>query len=220
MTVTEIKRIKKSLYSIRFAEEIDFAGYDAECDENGFLALDARLCEKRGITVGTVIDDEELSALVREHFCSRAKERAFWYLSRSDVSKKQLLMKLRRSFPDFAASYAVDVCLELHYLDDKRYAERLAEDLITVKKYAPRTAVAKMREKGIEREIAEQAAASVESDPLETLNALIRSKYKNRIVDEKGRRNTAAALARRGFSFGDIKKALSIYGEESEFSED
>ncbi len=220
MIITEMKRLKKSLYGVSFSEPVDPADYGAECDKNGFLVLDAGLCDKENIRVGTVLDSESLSGLVQKHFCRRAKERAFWYLSRSDTSKKQLYMKLCRAFPDFAAEYAVGLCEELHYLDDRRYAENLAENLITVKKFAPRAAISKMREKGIDRETAEEAVMGVETDPTEALKALIESKYKNRLGDEKGRRNTAAALARRGFSFTDIKKALQEYSEESEFSEE
>ena len=83
MKIIEIKPRRKALSGIRFDCEIIPSEYGAIEDAAGLLALDS-----------------ELIALVCESHTKRAKSRAMWYLSRGDCSRKTLVDKLRRSFPE------------------------------------------------------------------------------------------------------------------------
>ncbi len=216
MKITELKLRRKKLYGVQFDTEIDIAELGGEQDAAGWLALDSSLCESEGVRVGNEYSFEEIAELIKKSFCHRAKERAFWHLERQDISKKALITKLRRSFPQYAAEYAAKKCEELGLINDERYASRLAERYINGKQVAHGMAAVKLQQKGIPRDIAKAATAEVEYDAVENIKILIEKKYQGKMGDEKALRNTIAALSRRGFSFSDIRAAIKQFNEAKE----
>ena len=73
--------------------------------------------------------------------------------------------------------------------------------------------------RGVDREIALQAAGEPETDDAALALELLRKKYYNRLQTEEDRRRVRAALARRGFGGGDIRRAMEAFGEENEMGE-
>ena len=67
----------------------------------------------------------------------------------------------------------------------------------------------------MDREIALQAAGEPETDDAALALELLRKKYYNRLQTEEDRRRVRAALARRGFGGGDIRRAMEAFGEEN-----
>ena len=63
--------------------------------------------------------------------------------------------------------------------------------------------------RGIDRETAEQAGEETGAADADLALALLRKKYYNKLHDADDRRRTAAALARQGFSYEDIRHAFS-----------
>ena len=96
---------------------------------------------------------------------------------------------------------------ELGLVDDEDYARRLAQELARKGYAAPRTAQ-ELARRGIDRDLARAAAQEAVSDPGESLRALIARKYARRLGDEKGRRQTVAALQRLGYRWDEIRSAL------------
>ncbi len=219
MRIDEVLRRRKSLVALRLSPPPDLQEFGAEVDPVGLPAIDAETFRKSGYTEGDELPHGEFQNLVRASACSRALSRAYWYLERYDCSEKQMIIKLRRNFPDYAAAFAAQKCAEQGFIDDRRYAARLAENYVTVRHMSRRAAQAKLYTKGIPADIAKAAVAEIECDPVENITELIEKKYKNRLADKKQRANTVAALARKGFSFGDIKTALANFlpGAEDEF---
>ncbi len=216
MKITEIKLRRKRLYGVRFDSEVDISALGGETDAAGWLALDMSLCEAEGVRAGNEYSSEEIEELIKKSFCFRAKARAFWHLERQDFSKKGLETKLRRSFPDYAAAYAAQKCEDLGLINDERYAANLAERYVNGKLVAPTMAAVKLGQKGVPRDIAKAASLCVECNTVENIKILIEKKYRHKLLDEKGRKNTIAALARRGFSFSDIRAALKQLDELEE----
>ncbi len=216
MRIDEVLRRRKSLVALRLSPPPDPSEFGAEVDAVGLPAIDAETFRKSGYKEGDELADGEFEDLIHASACSRALRRAYWYLERYDCSKKQMIIKLRRSFPDYAAAFAAQKCAEQGYIDDRRYAARLAENYITVRHMSCREAQAKLFAKGIPGDIAKEAVGGIECDPTENITELIEKKYKNRLADKKQRANTVAALARKGFSFGDIKTALANFLPEAE----
>ncbi len=216
MRIDEVLRRRKSLVALRLSPPPDPSEFGAEVDAVGLPAIDAETFRKSGYKEGDELADGELEDLIHASACSRALRRAYWYLERYDCSKKQMIIKLRRSFPDYAAAFAAQKCAEQGFIDDRRYAARLAENYITVRHMSCREAQAKLFAKGIPGDIAKEAVGGIECDPTENITELIEKKYKNRLADKKQRANTVAALARKGFSFGDIKTALANFLPEAE----
>ena len=141
-------------------------------------------------------------------------------MSRPDCSRKELFSKLVRAFPEEAVARVCDRAEELGLIDDERYAARLAENYLTNKSIAARKAEMLMIGKGIDRESARTALDEIEVDNVATICSLIEKKYRSRMDDRAGVEKTAAALARRGFSFSDIREAIKKYNDEAELTED
>ena len=57
-------------------------------------------------------------------------------------------------------------------------------------------------------------------DPKEQIRQLVRQKYARSLSDDKGVRRTIAGLARKGFSFSDIKTVLRELADEYDYNED
>ena len=219
MKIEEILRRRKSLVALRLLPPPDPQEFGAEVDAVGLPTVDSEVFRKSGYAVGDELPREEFESLIHSSACFRALHRAYWYLERYDCSEKQMVIKLRRSFPDYAAAFAAQKCAEQGFIDDRRYAARLAENYITVRHMSRREAQAKLYTKGVPGDIAKEAVAEIECDPVENIKEIIEKRYKNRLADKKQRANTVAALARKGFSFGDIKTALANFlpGAEDEF---
>ena len=63
--------------------------------------------------------------------------------------------------------------------------------------------------RGIARELAERAVEETGAEDADLALALLRKKYYNKLHDADGRRRTAAALTRQGFSYEDIRRAFA-----------
>lgn len=220
MRILEIKKRRKSLYAISLEPKPDSEDLFFETDSTGLLVLDASLVAEKGLSVNQEITNEDLVNLVSESFLRRAKSRALWYLSRGDLSYKELFGKLCRAFPEEAAKNACDKMQELGFINDERYAERLAENLLTGKRVSKRQAEYLMAGKGIDRETARYALDEVDADPVVIITELIEKKYKNKMGDKASTEKVIAALARRGFSFSSIREAVKKYNSEIEIYED
>ena len=216
MIIKEIKKRRKSLYGIDFGDCADLSFAKCEFDSTGLPLIDASLVAEKGLSQGDSLTNEDFCKLVEESFYRRAKQRAIWYLSRGDLAEKELYKKLIKVFPETASARAVAKIKELGYIDDERYAVRLAENLLKVKKVGFREALMVMTSKGIDRDIAKYALEDAECDAVAVIKELILKKYKNRLGDKKETQKVIAALARRGYEFSDIRSALAELDTEIE----
>ena len=198
MIITDLKPVKKSLSLVYI-------------DGEYAMKLDTATLAENGITVGYVLDDDELKELIEKSDYRRAKEKALYLISGRDYSKKQLMDKIKKDSSEETAEEVCERMEELGLLSDQNYARRLAHDLIYLKKLSVRGAKYKLMEKGIDRELCDEILEEFEVDPVEQLTELIDRKYADKLDDEKGRRRTIAALQRLGYSWSDIKSALSEY---------
>ncbi len=169
---------------------------------------------------GESISAEDLQQLQADSDFKRAKERALWYLSRGDLSEKGLYDKLARAFHKSAAAAAVARIKELGLVNDQAYARRLAKALVEEKHLSARMAGVQMLQKGISRQLAEEALAELEPDNTAAAVALIEKKYKNKLSTPDDLRRTYAALQRRGFTYSEVRAALAQYNANiQEFEE-
>ncbi len=162
------------------------------------------------------IDEEELAALENAVNSRRAFLNGMNLLSRRAHGKKELINKLAQKHSREAAEDAVQKLEELGLIDDEKFAEALADELLRRKKYAPRRIKAELIMKGIDRQIAEDAVISLDKDDFNRIILLLNSKYKNYLSDEKGLRRTQNGLFRMGYSYSDIRKALKEVTERTD----
>lgn len=155
-----------------------------------------------------------------------AKKRAMYLLGGRDYSRRALYDKLREHYSPESCEKAVAQMCEYGYLDDERYAKRLARQYIEGRKYGKRRAALMLSQKGLERETIEEALSLYSADEMtEELAELIEKKYLDRLFGEglEGRKETQkviAALARRGYGYGEIQSAISLVQERAEEEED
>lgn len=182
------------------------------------MKLDTETLLSHRIDVGTEIDDDRLKEVIDASNIKRAKDKAMWLISYRDYTQKELIEKVSKDSSYEAAQKAVERLLELGLVNDERYAKRYASDLLNIKRMSKSGAVRKLCEKGIDRDLARETVDSLEYDVDENINAIISKKYANALCDEKGRRRCVNGLLRLGYSYGDIKSAISQYiDDDSEY---
>ena len=79
--------------------------------------------------------------------------------------------------------------------------------------YGPARVREKLYEKGIPRELWEEALETM-PDPAEQIDRFLQEKLRGRIPDEKEKKRLSDALLRRGFGWGDVKAGLNRLGAE------
>lgn len=180
------------------------------------VLVDNDLVFERSLKAGLEIDDKYLEELLFLSDYVRAKSRAVWYLDRSAHTEKGLYDKLvRAGFSKEACAKVIARFIEVGLLDDRRYAETLAERLIETN-VSKREALQKMLSKGLPYDLAKAVLEETEADENTQIRNLIEKKYRNKLLAENGAKKVFDALARKGFSFGAIREALKIYIEELE----
>ena len=150
----------------------------------------------------------------------RARKRAMYLLGSRPYSTAALREKLLNNYGCETTERVIEDMTRYGFLDDEDYAKRLASSIINGKKYGLRRAKAEMRRKGVPDGLIEQALEEYSAEDMaESLTALVRKKYSDRISDRDERQKVIAALARRGYGFGEIKTAIMAVLEELEDEE-
>lgn len=184
-------------------------------DGEAAVKLDAATAQEARLRVGMELDDEELHELLQKSDAARAKEKALYLLEHRPHAKRELERKLSRTVGEEAAQAAADRMEELGLVDDADYAARLAQELAR-KGYAFSRTVQELVRRGVDRELAQEAAREASPDPEEAIRRLIQRKYERRLGDEQGRRQTAAALQRLGYRWEEIRSALREFDGDPE----
>ena len=151
-----------------------------------------------------------------------AKRRAMHLLGSRDYSRNELIGKLRENYSEETALNVAELMCGYGYVNDERYAEKLARQYITVRGYGKSRALQMMRQKGLEKETAETALEAFSEDDITgEITGLLRKKYADRlflsgIEGKKEMQKIVAALARRGYGYNEIKRALLVIQNEME----
>ena len=205
MKIVEIKPSKLHLNSVHLSDGQE-------------VLLDKDVCAEHSLMTDMEIDSGELENLKFQSDYVRAKARALWYLDRMDYSEKALFDKLvQKGFEKKAASAVIAKLVELGLLDDRRFGERLCEKLLTSGS-SKRAAMQKMYQKGLPYDLCRELLEENDSDEEDAILKLIEKKYAQKLGDKENYQKVYAALVRRGFSYGDVSRALKKYLED--FSED
>lgn len=164
-------------------------------------------------------DEEGLEELRLDIEMRRAWLNALDLISMRSHSEKELVQKLRRKYSQNTAEAVAEKASALGLIDDESFAEMYAKELIERKKYGVSRVKNELRLKGISSHIIESVLLSLDIDGKESIINLVEKKYSHKLADEKGRRQVIAALQRRGFSYSDIRAALSEFTAAEEFDE-
>lgn len=195
MKIIEVSRRRRQLYLLTFE------GGDP-------IEVDVRTFDESPYKEGCDITEEQLNTLLATSQYNRARERALYLLGLRDYACKELEQKLYTEAPPEIAAAVVERLRQVGLLDDRRYAARLARSLSEGKHYPRRRIEQELRRRGIDPLTAQSAAEEVDGEDYEQALALLKKKYYNKLNDPDSRRRVTAALARRGFSYGAIRRAF------------
>ncbi|TYO97494.1 regulatory protein [Geothermobacter ehrlichii] len=135
-------------------------------------------------------------------------------LTRRDYSCRGLAERLRqRGFAPDDVAAAIDRCRRLGYLDDRRFAERTARNLVAGGRAWGRRLLLELTWRGIDPELAEQACelACGGCDPEALIRDLAARRYPDidfLRADAAARRRLVQFFQRRGFALATIFSAL------------
>lgn len=178
-------------------------GADIYIDDQPVMTVSADTIIEAGLHTGMQIDESKLYEIERTVTLVKAKNKAYNYLSYGDMSAKRLKEKLLRAgFSEDVCDMCVGSMREKGYIDDARYAAALARNMAQNKLYGPRRIVSELCVKGVERELAENAASELETDFEQNIRRLISGKF------NRERNKQIAALLRYGYDYDMISSIL------------
>lgn len=151
---------------------------------------------------------EELEKSYQAALDAAAKQLSYRALSVSALRGKLL----DKGHSEDAADYAIAWLLERGLLSDSHFAESTVHSYER-RGYGELRIRQELRKRGVSREDADAAMEDYEPDGA-ALRSLLEKKLKGDLSDPKQVQRTIAFLQRRGFKWGDIRRALNEYGAE------
>lgn len=166
-----------------------------------------------GLRSGDELDKATLKKLREAAGISNVKVTAADLVGKRAMSRRDLERKLReKGASEAEARYAGEWLEAIGALDDADYAALLARHCAELG-YGPARVREKLREKGIPRELWDDALDTL-PDPAEQIDRFLARKLQGRAPDEKEKQRLSNALARRGFAWPDIRAGWNRLGAE------
>lgn len=203
LNVVSVEKYKGSTYRINFEDK-----------EPAFV--NSEIISQFGIRSGMAISEADWEKVIYANEFRRARERALYLMDYRDHSYIELFKKLEKNYDEEICYDVIDSLVQVGIVDDRRYAENLAQRLMEVKRCGYFKAVQEMRQKGISKELADEILSDYEDSTIRRIKDLIDSKYARRLEDEDGVKRVKNALVRNGYSYKDINTALEEYLSENE----
>lgn len=203
ITVTDISQFKGKTLRVDFSE-------------GDPIFIHADIAFEYHLKKDMTLPESAVEELVRANDTRRAKERALYLLDERDYSYIELFKKLE-------ANYDEDICYEvcnylasLKLINDRHYAEKLAEHYCLTKKYGYYRAREQMRARGLSNELIDEALEPYQDGNVERICEVIAKKYARYLGDEKGITKVKSALVRLGYTYSDINLAIEEFLQEEE----
>lgn len=170
-----------------------------------------------GMKSGAKISDEEFSEFKERADYRFGMNKAIDLLSRRDYSSAELNRKLCEKISPEVAAQVMERVEELSLIDDEAYAIKMAEYYQQSKGMGKKGIKNQLYRRGIDSDIIERTLENLQGDEKMSAVALIRKKYYNSLTDEKGRKRVFSALVRLGYSYSDIRSAMSECAQNIDF---
>ena len=188
--------------------------YRLEFEDGSVLRLYRQTVEDFCLYAGLELDEAQLAKLKTAAGEMSAKMRAVRIVSASSVSVQDLQHRLIQKGERSAdAEAAVQWMADMDLLDDRKTAEQIVSRCIS-KGYGISRAKQALYEKRIPTEVWEDALADYPSQ-VEAIVNFLRSKLGSRWDDKDLKRAIDAAM-RRGHTYSEIRKALSVLEADSD----
>ncbi len=166
-----------------------------------------------GLRSGDDLDEGTLERLKSAAGVSDAKAAAADLIGKRAMSRASLEKKLREKGASQAeARYAAEWLEAIGAIDDAGYAALLVRHYGQMG-YGPARLREKLREKGVPRELWEDALDQA-PDSAGQIDRFLAEKLWGRAPEEAEKRRLTGALLRRGYDWGEVKAAWSRLGAE------
>jgi len=166
-----------------------------------------------GLRSGDDLDEAVLKRLKEAAGVSNVKATAADLIGKRAMSRRDLERKLQERGANEAESrYAAEWLEAIGAINDADYAALLVRHCAGLG-YGPARIREKLREKGVPRELWENALDQA-PDNAGQIDHFLESKLHGRMPDEKEKKRLSDALLRRGFPWSDVKAGLNRLGAE------
>lgn len=170
-----------------------------------------------GLRSGDELSAAQLKKLKEAAGLSDTKATAADLIGKRAMSRASLERKLRdKGASEAEARYAGEWLEAIGALNDADYAALLVRHYGQMG-YGPRYVQEKLREKGVPRELWEDALEAL-PEAAEQIDRFLAGKLQGRDPNQREKKRLTDALVRRGYGWGDVKAGWSRYG--AELSED
>lgn len=166
-----------------------------------------------GLRSGDQLSSVQLKKLKEAAGLSDTKATAAELIGKRAMSRAGLEKKLReKGASEAEARYAGEWLEAIGALNDAEYAAILVRHYGQMG-YGSRYVQEKLREKGVPRELWEDALDML-PEAAEQIDRFLSSKLQGRDPDPREKKRLTDALVRRGYGWGDVKAGWSRYGAE------
>lgn len=166
-----------------------------------------------GLRGGDELTPAQLKKLKEAAGVSNTKATAADLIGKRAMSRANLEKKLReKGASEAEARYAGEWLEAIGALNDAEYAAIVARHYGQMG-YGPRYVQKKLREKGVPRELWEDALEHL-PEAAEQIDRFLSDKLRGQTPDPREKKRLTDALLRRGYGWGDVKAGWSRYGAE------
>ena len=161
-----------------------------------------------GLRSGDQLSEETLEKLKKAAGVSDVKSTAADLIGKRAMSRASLEKKLReKGASESEARYAAEWLEAIGAIDDAAYAAALVRHCGD-KGYGPAKTKEKLYEKGVPRELWEEALEELPGNE-EQIERFLTAKLRGKRPDEKEKKRLTDALLRRGYPWGDVKRVMN-----------
>ena len=159
-----------------------------------------------GLRAGDQLDGGALERLKEAAGISNIKVTAADLVGRRAMSRHELERRLaEKGASQVEARYAAEWLEAIGAIDDRDYAALLVRHYGQMG-WGPGRIQEKLREKGVPRELWDEALEEL-PEAAGQIDAFLAGKLRGRVPDPREKKRLSDALARRGFSWGEIRSA-------------
>lgn len=195
MTVTDMVDLNKKQSKVFLDGSFAFVLYKGEI-------------RKYALKIGTELKEEDYQEIVTVILVKRSKLRAMHLLKSMDRTEKQLRDKLKDGgYPPDVIDTALDYVKGYGYIDDHRYASNYIRTYRESK--SQKRIMYELEMRGIPKDLYGGYLEDNPADEMVQIEKWLKKKrYSNEDGDFKIKQKMAASLARKGFSYDNIQRAL------------
>lgn len=199
MTVTEIKAIAKTRFRVYLDGQFAFVLYKSELF-------------RYHLEEGAELAEEDYREIRESIVLKRAKLRAMHLLTDMDRTESQLRNKLLMGgYPEDITELAIEYVKSFGYINDREYARRFVENKKHTKSRKELHVL--LSGKGVDSMLIEDVLEECcgGEDAKEAICAILRRKrFDPETASEGEKRKAGAFLARKGFCYEDIRRAIQL----------